>query len=165
VGGRSSPQKAQRLRSLLSGKMLASFLSEYVFHTNVFSQVRPTLRMHMPGQPSCVARHTDYIYHRQPTETNVWIPLTAVGGTNSLWSESEPQRQDFAPFETDGFGTAVLFWGNQCEHYSVPNTTDTTRVSLDLRVIRADLFVADYIAPENRCSCSRSCSSFSLFVA
>lgn len=117
--------------------------------SEVFYQARPTLRMHMPGQPSCVARHTDYIYHRQPTETNVWLPLTAVGGSNSLWCESKPGKGDFSAFEVGSFGTAVLFWGNQCEHYSMPNVSSSTRVSLDLRVIRSDLFVKEYIAPEN----------------
>jgi hypothetical protein len=80
---------------------------------------------------------------------NVWIPLTPVGGTNSLWLESVPGKQDFQPLEVDEFGTAVLFWGNQCEHYSVANDTNTTRLSLDLRVVRSDLFVQEYIAPAN----------------
>jgi hypothetical protein len=40
--------------------------------------------------------------------------------------------------------------GSQCQHYSVPNTSSGTRVSLDLRVIREDHFVRDYIHPESR---------------
>ena len=73
-----------------------------------------------------------------------------MGRANSLWVESSPGQGDFQPIEIGAFGTAVLFWGNQCEHYSVPNTTNTTRLSLDLRVIRPDLFVEDYIAPANK---------------
>jgi hypothetical protein len=45
------------------------------------------------------------------------------------------------------YGTAVLFWGNQCKHYSTPNTCTITRVSLDFRVVRADDFIGDYIHP------------------
>jgi ectoine hydroxylase-related dioxygenase (phytanoyl-CoA dioxygenase family) len=116
----------------------------------VYYQDKPTLRVHMPGQSHVCTRHRDYSYKRQPTEINVWLPLTAVGGTNSLWVESEPGCEDFTPFETNGFGEAVLFWGNQCEHYTVQNTTDTTRVSLDFRVVRSDLYVPAYTAPAHR---------------
>jgi hypothetical protein len=116
----------------------------------VIYQVKPTLRVHMPGQSHVVARHRDYAYKRQPTEVNVWLPLTAAEGANSLWVESKPGLEDFAPFQISSYGKAVLFWGNQCEHYTTVNTTDTTRVSLDLRVIRSDLYVPKYIAPATR---------------
>ena len=39
----------------------------------------------------------------------------------------------YVPFKAE-WGEAVLFWGNQCSHYSTSNTADTTRVSLDFRV-------------------------------
>ena len=113
----------------------------------VVYQRTPTLRVHMPGPKALGVAHIDYTYFRQPTEVNVWLPLTPVAGSNSLWSESAPGARDFAPFEVDGFGEAVLFWGNQCEHYSLPNETDVTRVSLDFRVVRADLFQEAYISP------------------
>ena len=29
----------------------------------------------------------------------------------------------------------MRFWGNQCEHYTVANTSGSTRVSFDFRVI------------------------------
>jgi hypothetical protein len=42
----------------------------------------------------------------------------------------------------------VLFYGNQCRHYSVGNTDPLrTRVSLDLRAVRSDLFLPAYVAP------------------
>jgi hypothetical protein len=119
-------------------------------HQFVVYQAHPTLRVHFPGSKPLGGKHIDYSYKRQPTEINIWLPLTPVGGSNSLYSESAPGRQDFKPFEVDDFGTAVMFWGNQCEHYSTPNQTNTTRVSLDFRVIRGDLFVQEYIAPTDK---------------
>lgn len=89
--------------------------------------------------------------HRQ-----VWIPLTLVGEGNTLYAESVPGKGDYAPFEAE-YGTAVLFWGNQCSHYSTKNSTeDCTRVSFDLRVVRADDFIEDYVHPDANPEYSRS---------
>ena len=56
----------------------------------VVYQLEPTLRVHMPGQRALGAKHVDYSYKRQPTELNVWLPLTPVGEGNTLWAESTP---------------------------------------------------------------------------
>ena len=56
----------------------------------VVYQLEPTLRVHMPGQRALGAKHVDYSYKRQPTELNVWLPLTKVGEGNTLWAESTP---------------------------------------------------------------------------
>jgi hypothetical protein len=107
----------------------------------------PTFRYHAPGERSTGTRHRDYGYKRQPTEVNVWLPVTGpIAGSNGLYCESVPGKGDFAPFECR-VGQAVLFWGNQCEHFSTPNATDTTRVSIDFRVVREDLYTEDYVAP------------------
>lgn len=115
----------------------------------VIFQREPTLRVQMPGQRSLGNSHIDYSYGRQPTEVNVWLPLSKVDATNTLWAESVPGEHDYSPFVAD-FGTAVFFYGNQCHHYSTSNTGEVTRVSLDFRVIRSDHFIAEYIAPDSR---------------
>ena len=57
---------------------------------------RPSPRHHAPPPPRAYmahmahmiyapTRHNDYKYKRQPTEINVWIPLTWVGPGNTLW--------------------------------------------------------------------------------
>ena len=61
-------------------------------------------------------------YH-QVNELNVWVPLTHAYGSNTLWAESEPQRGDFRPFVMAP-GEAVLFWGHQCQHYTVSSDGD-----------------------------------------
>eukprot|EP00754_Rhynchopus_humris_P022444 Rhum_TRINITY_DN14792_c14_g1::Rhum_TRINITY_DN14792_c14_g1_i1::g.117989::m.117989 len=102
-------------------------------------QAWPTFRCHLPGTGKNVGRrHRDYDYLHPATEVNYWIPVgCSVGGTNSLYCESAPDAADYAPFETRG-AELVRFYGNACDHFTVPNESDTTRVGLDLRVIRGE---------------------------
>ena len=78
----------------------------------------------------------------------MWIPLVErVWGSNSLYCESSPGAADFAPFEATR-GQFVVFYGNQAVHYTLPNTTDATRVSLDLRVVPLPLFAPAWTSPK-----------------
>ena len=106
---------------------------------DLYYQASPTLRVCFPIRPGhpevAMGRpHKDYEYFHQPSEINFWLPCTAVGGANTLHCESAPGREDFHALHL-GYGECCRFWGNQCFHYTVPNTTETTRVSLDFRVI------------------------------
>eukprot|EP00040_Diaphanoeca_grandis_P030363 m.179400 g.179400 ORF g.179400 m.179400 type:complete len:366 (-) comp31973_c0_seq1:2377-3474(-) len=146
--------RQERKKSPSFKKELALFVKEVVAPLlwgsgssgEIVYQQEPTLRVHLPGQEALGNAHIDYHYKRQPTEVNVWLPLTSVGPSNSLWAESEPGKGDFSPFVAH-YGKAVLFWGSQCQHYSTKNTAATTRVSLDFRVIRGDEFIEEYISP------------------
>ena len=110
-------------------------------------QSEPTLRVQFPGQPSIGRAHIDYGYGRQAGEVNCWLPITRVGPGNTLHAETTPGGKDFEPFEAD-WGTAVLFWGSQCEHHSEENDGKIgTRVSLDFRIIREDHFIKYYVPP------------------
>jgi len=57
-----------------------------------------------------------------------------VSGSNSLFIESRPGAGDFKPVELE-YGQVLRFYGNLCQHYSVPNTSPTSRVSCDVRVL------------------------------
>ena len=76
--------------------------------------------------------HIDYEYHHQPAEINFWIPINKIFGSMALHVESSPGKKDFKPIEID-YGECLMFWGNQCKHYTIPNQTENTRVSIDLR--------------------------------
>lgn len=65
--------------------------------------------------------------------------MTRCAGANSLYAESAPDRGDYAPFEAS-YGQVVQFWGAQCMHHTVPNTTTRTRVSFDFRVVPRSCF-------------------------
>lgn len=111
-------------------------------------QAEPSMRVHLAGTRSLGIRHCDADYYHQPNEINFWIPLVErVWGANSLQCESSPGAGDFAPFEASR-GQFVQFHGNQVVHYNVANTTDVTRVSLDLRVVPLPLFAPEWASPK-----------------
>ena len=99
-------------------------------------QRRPTFRCHVAGGGEATGvAHRDVDNGHPSAEINYWLPLTRVGGSNSLYSESAPGRADYAPFESE-YGQVTRFWGAQCMHYTLPNETDRTRVSFDVSAIR-----------------------------
>ena len=95
-------------------------------------QRAPTLRVYTPSVVPMGKMHNDRDYNHQPSEINFWLPLTTVFGTNTMWVESEENKGDFHPL-TMKYGEYVSFYGNKCRHYTVPNDSDRTRVSLDFR--------------------------------
>lgn len=104
----------------------------------------PNFRAHIPGTGHHLTqRHRDADYHHQPLEVNIWIPLTNARASNTLWVESSPGAADFAPFEACP-GEGIRFWGHSCEHYTLPNETDETRVSFDFRVLPTSLYRETY---------------------
>ena len=113
-------------------------------------QGEPSLRIHMPLTRPGIQKHKDFDYFHQPTEINFWVPLVPrVGGSNSLYCESAPGSGDFSPVEAE-LGQFMRFWGNQCEHYTLRNETDVTRVSIDLRVVPRELFHPAWASPKGR---------------
>jgi len=97
-------------------------------------QKEPTLRVVLPSDQPSTPLHCDADYHHPPAEVNWWLPLTSVAGTNSLHIESKPGDGDFQPVVLE-YGQVLRFYGNLCQHYTVPNTSGLTRVSFDLRVL------------------------------
>jgi len=114
--------------------------------STVIYQKQPVLRSACPSSEPLGHAHRDEQYYRPPFEINIWVPLTKVFGTNSLWTESERGKGDMHPFECE-YGEAVRFYGHQCMHMTKTNVTDSTRVSLDFRVVVKELFVENYISP------------------
>ena len=107
-------------------------------------QREPNLRCHLPGTGrQLVLRHCDADYHHQPNEINIWVPCTACYGTNALWVESAPGRADYHPIEMQ-VGEFLQFYGHQCDHFTFPNDTEHTRLSLDFRVVPCSHFLERY---------------------
>ena len=112
-------------------------------------QAEPTLRVHLAGTGRALGvPHVDADYFHQPGEVNWWLPLTPCWGSNTLWCESAPGAGDYAAFELPGAGSCRRFWGNKLRHYTLPNETGATRVSLDLRAVPLSLFVPDWASPK-----------------
>ncbi|HEY0426657.1 MAG TPA: hypothetical protein VGC76_02520 [Pyrinomonadaceae bacterium] len=94
-------------------------------------QIPPSFRFHY-SQKGSSSFHRDRDYGVQDGRLNVWLPLTRVWGTNSIWIESEEGSEDFSPVELE-YGQALIFDGANLYHGSKWNTTDSTRVSFDFR--------------------------------
>ncbi|CAE7631035.1 strG [Symbiodinium sp. CCMP2592] len=104
-------------------------------------QTEPVLRVVLPSQHAATKRHRDADYGHIPEELNFWLPLTSVSGCSSLHVESFPGRADFHAIEGEE-GDIFRWWGNLCEHYTEANTSTTTRVSLDFRVVAGSFWAA-----------------------
>ena len=92
---------------------------------DVLFQAVPVLRCVLPGSVAPCQPHVDADYFHDASELNFWLPLTAVAGANSLYSESAPGLGDYAPFDL-AYGECMRFYGNRCRHYTVANSTMTT---------------------------------------
>ena len=106
-------------------------------------QKEPILRVILPSDTPSTPLHCDADYHHPPAEVNWWLPLTPVHGTNSLYIETRPGLADFVPVSCE-YGQVLRFYGNLCQHYTVPNMSGTTRVSLDMRVLAMDYHNKDW---------------------
>ena len=132
-------------------------------------QRRPILRVVFPTKESGANEsvpHRDADYRHQAEELNCWIPLSRpIARQSSLYVESAPnvgdwhawnfegslRRQTQAEEELTGVavggeeeaGECVVWWGNACRHFSLPNTTTTTRVSIDCRIVPPGLWQGD----------------------
>lgn len=109
--------------------------------TSVYFQINPSVRIHMPETGAMGVPHCDADYYHQRGEVNFWWPVVhETFNSNSLYCESVRNRNDFTPFNLK-YGEYMKFYGNQTRHFTVPNVTDITRVSLDIRVIPGPLFI------------------------
>jgi hypothetical protein len=77
--------------------------------------------------------HRDKDYGLTSGSVNLWIPVTKVWGANTLWLGGRDKfGTDSNPIELE-YGQAIFFDGAFRWHGVVWNTTEITRVSLDIR--------------------------------
>ena len=83
-------------------------------------------------------------YGHHPCSINFYVLLTDVVEANSssiLFLESAPNRQDWHPI-LGNYGKVHYFTGALSTHWTTDNNTETTRVSLDFRVIPGTFYDA-----------------------
>ena len=108
-----------------------------------YYQSFPCLRINQPGEFS-IGPHADVNYGHHPCSINCYVLLTDVVEANSssiLFLESSPNRQDWHPI-LGKYGKVHYFTGALSTHWTTDNNTDTTRVSLDFRIIPGSLYDA-----------------------
>ena len=125
----------------------------------VVFQAVPSLRVSPPDVKPSGQRHRDGAYGHQPGMINWWLPLTPAYGTNTLWLEDSSTTS--ADAESDAhagrrrlqkraqplegsFGTLHRFHGHARFHFTRPNDTPHTRVSLDMRVVPGPAYDDDW---------------------
>ncbi len=99
-------------------------------------QMVPSFRCHLVGAGTVSAFHRDGDpkFGVTPGVINGWVPLTAVGGDNSIYIETELGSEDYQPV-TLRPGQILIFDAYHLKHGSYGNTTKTTRISFDFRFL------------------------------
>ena len=96
-------------------------------------QTFPCINIVRPGECS-TDPHCDMSQGHSIGSISYHIPLTATFGTNSVYTESRPGREDWHPLQTKSPGMGFQFDGARCLHFNLKNETDITRVSLNFRI-------------------------------
>eukprot|EP00965_Chrysotila_dentata_P078710 2594581-Pleurochrysis_carterae.AAC.1 len=151
----AQPRRYAALLSCYDGlicKVVGPHLACCMPCTTVHYSAFPTLRVQHPSDLATIRPHVDGMYGLQAGSLNFWLPLTSpVHASATLHIESTPGAEDYHPLlppATAAAGSTLFrFLGRRCLHYTVPNQSARTRVSLDFRVIPGDFF-----DPENRLS-------------
>ena len=114
-------------------EQLAPLVADAMGCDRVVYQAFPCVRVHRPGEFS-IGPHCDAQYQHPDGTLNVYLPLTRIWDTNSLYVESTPGREDFHPLRLE-LGELATFYGALCTHFAVENMSGATRVSLDFRLL------------------------------
>tara|TARA_R110002049_G_scaffold231662_1_gene404099 strand:- start:12127 stop:12777 length:651 start_codon:yes stop_codon:yes gene_type:complete len=118
------------------------FISEIIrplYKESIIYQKIPTFRLHFPGNIAVGEYHKDKWYrdskwHSDVCEMNYYLPFTQAFDTNTVWVESEEDKGDYEPIESN-YGECIEWDGVNLMHGNKKNTTDKTRISVDFRVI------------------------------
>ncbi len=105
-----------------------------VFGEEIVYQKVPTFRTQLVNNLGVFQFHKDREYQHNQNEINFFLPFTDAYDTNTIWVESEEDKGDYAPMNTN-YGNIVMWNGCHLTHGNKQNTTSNTRVSCDFRVI------------------------------
>lgn len=105
-----------------------------IFGQAVVYQKIPTFRIQIPNNVGVGEWHKDKQYKHNQSEINFFLPFTKAFDTNTIWTESEEDKGDFAPIEAE-YGEFVQWRGVSLTHGNKINQTNASRVSVDFRII------------------------------
>ncbi len=129
-------------------KIYKRFIKEIIkprYNEEILYQKWPTIRFHFPNNIAVGEFHKDRDYRdsdwaMKVEEVNYYLPLTDAYDTNTIWTETEEDKGDYQPINTE-YGEVVEWNATKLTHGNKKNLTDKTRVSFDFRVIPKSRFV------------------------
>lgn len=105
-----------------------------IFNEQIVYQKIPTFRVHLVKNLGVFEFHKDRQYQHNQEEINFFLPITDAYDTNTIWVESEEDKGDYAPMNTN-YGQLVMWNGSYLTHGNKINETSNTRVSVDFRIV------------------------------
>jgi len=107
----------------------------------------PSVRLQFPNGVSIPPhKDSDHLSNHPLGEKNFLVPITEMKDTNSIWVESEEDKEDFKSYHLK-YGNIFYFNGNRCTHYNKENKEGKMRISLDFRI----MLQRDYIQYVSAC--------------
>lgn len=91
--------------------------------------------------------HCDAHYGHQNGEINFWMPLTSVDLSSTLYAEASPNSGEWIAFAPMSPGDVMRFHGVSCRHFTKPNISGKTRVSIDFRCSTKGCFDSTWRLP------------------
>lgn len=116
-----------------------SHLKERFGYEEIIYQKIPTFRAHLVGNLGVGEWHRDRSYNHGSTEVNFWLPFTDTYDTNTIWVESREGLEDFRPYDIK-YGEMLVFDGANLMHGNKINETQSSRVSVDFRLVDPKIF-------------------------
>ena len=113
-------------------------ISNTIFKENLIFKNKPTLRVNFPGNKAVGDWHRDRDYNHAPEEINIWVPITHATETNTIWTESSFDLEDYSPVNLE-FGEFLIF-DSGLKHGNMLNKENKTRISFDFRVIPESIY-------------------------
>lgn len=118
-----------------SAPLLKSLIYDHI--ADIVGEIRSCqqvamMRVNFHGSRAILRFHKDQEYGQQPNVINVWLPVTSVYGSNSMYVESYPGLSDFTPVELE-YGQGLMFYGTDLLHGTLDNVSGGTRISYDFR--------------------------------
>ena len=119
-----------------------SSLAKDFFNEDLIYQSRPTLRVNFPNNKAVGNWHRDRDFNHPLEEINILVPITKSINTNAIWIESQFDKNDFRPINTN-YGQFIIF-DSGLKHGNKLNIENKTRISFDFRVTPKSLYKNDF---------------------
>lgn len=104
------------------------------FGEDIIYQKIPTFRTQLVNNLGVFEFHRDRDYSHNKEERNFFLPFTDAYSNNTIWIESEEDKEDYSPMNVL-YGQVVKWDGNNLMHGNKQNNTSNTRISVDFRCI------------------------------